>query len=504
MLKKLLNLLSDASVYGLSSMLARIVQFVLLPILTRYLTTADYGTVFMLSILSTLFGPLSNLGMTNALFRRYNLDKDPASRSELFATALASVTIGSVVLMLICMVFAGPLSTMLLGNATGAGYVRVSLLTAAIASVGQVPFVTLRAARRVKTAAAINLAKLLISVSVTLWLVVVLEAGVWGVLFGTLVGETSVLLAQLALTFRSFLAKATWSAWKRMSSYGLPFVPHRIQAAGIELFGIYMVGEMLGLQATGIYGTAVKLAAPVTFVVGAIQASWVPYKFQIHAEDPNPASFFQSSFLYYIAGLSYLWVGVSLWGPDVVRLMTAPEYHAATHLVWAVALIPVSQGIYFMCSTGIELSEDTRTFPLVSLAGLIVVVTGAFALVPLLGALGAALATVSGWITMSSVVFVLSQRRFRIHYDWPTVFMFIALAAAFVVAGMNIQEQSLVLRLGSLTLLSLFYPVVGYLFLLRSRHERERMSLLAARLRTVPALVRGIPKRLRGSGDTAP
>jgi O-antigen/teichoic acid export membrane protein len=72
-----------------------------------------------------------------------------------------------------------------------------------------------------------------------------------------------------------------------MGSYGLPFVPHQLQAVGMELFGMYMVGHMLGLKAAGIYGIALRLASPVMFVVGSIQASWVPYKFHVHAEDPN-------------------------------------------------------------------------------------------------------------------------------------------------------------------------------------------------------------------------
>jgi O-antigen/teichoic acid export membrane protein len=272
-----------------------------------------------------------------------------------------------------------------------------------------------------------------------------------------------------------------------MVSYGLPFVPHHMQAVGLDLFGMYMVGNMLGLSAVGIYGIATKLSSPVSFVVGAVQASWVPYKFQIHAEDPDPHAFFSSSFLYYVAGLSYLWVGVSLWGPEVIRLMTTSQFHAATQLVWAVALIPVSQGIYFMCGTGIELSENTRIYPLVSFAGLGVVIASAFLLVPLWGPLGAALSTVAGWTTMSVVVYVISQRRMRIHYDWISTSLFVLMAAAFVFAGMELQSQPLPIRIAAITLLSLAYPVIGFLLLARSRTERGRMLHLLTKLRLAPS-----------------
>ena len=73
--------------------------------------------------------------------------------------------------------------------------------------------------------------------------------------------------------------------------------------------------------------------------------------------------------------------------------MTAPNFHKAAGLVWALTLIPVAQGIYYMSGTGGELSDNTRHYPLVSLAGLVTVVAGAFALIRDMGALGAALAT---------------------------------------------------------------------------------------------------------------
>ena len=86
MLRKLLDLLSDAAVYGISSMLSRIVGLALLPLLTRYLTPADYGVVIMLGVVGMLFVPLGNLGMTNAIFRRFNLEKDPQARASVVSS----------------------------------------------------------------------------------------------------------------------------------------------------------------------------------------------------------------------------------------------------------------------------------------------------------------------------------------------------------------------------------------------------------------------------------
>lgn len=487
MLKKLLGLLSDAAVYGVSSMLSRIVGLLVLPILTRYLTPGDYGVVSMLTLLSTFMGPIANLGMTNALFRRFNVDKDPAVRAQLFATTLFSVTISSLIVLVAMISFPGQIAQLLLGDASYASYVQISLITSAVTSIGVVPFVTMRAGRQVKLAALVNVAKLLISVAITLWLVMVKNAGVWGVLWGSLLGELSVVVVQLAFSFRSYLAPINKSLWKQMLAYGLPMVPHQLFAAAMEFFGLLMVRDILDIQEAGIYGVAIKLASPIMFVVGAIQASWVPYKFQIHSENTDSVEFFRSSFLYYVLAVSYLWVGVSLWGPDVVRIMTAPDFHAAASLVWAVALIPVARGIYFMCGTGIELGNSTRLYPLVSLSGLVVVVALSFALIPTWGAMGAAIATTCGWAAMSAVVYHLSQRQLRIDHDWTTILLAAIGASAVVVAGDGVQQLPWLPRLLSLVMLSLAYPVACLALLSRIANERARMQILVSRLRKLRA-----------------
>ncbi|MEX0679280.1 MAG: lipopolysaccharide biosynthesis protein [Pirellulales bacterium] len=487
----MLALLSDAAVYGVSSMMTRLIGVLLIPVLTDYLTLREYGVVSMLTIVTSLFQPLGRLGITNAIFRRFNQEKDEHARQRVLGTAFISVVVTSLFVLAVAMAFAGPISVFIVGDKSAVGLVRISLWTSVATTVGTVPFVVLRATRRVKAAAAVNVLKTLLTMVAIIWLVVSWDQGVWGVVIGTLVGEVSFALVLIGITMPAMTAGFDWATWKRMASYGLPFVPHHLQAVGLDLFGLYMVGEMLGLGAAGLYGLATRFATPVTFIVNAVQASWVPYKFQIHSEDADSKPFFQSTFTYYVATLSYLWVGVALWGPDALRLLaTSAEYYDAAHLIWAVALIPVAQGLYFMSSTGLELTDDTRPLPLVSFVGLMTVVGTGFVFIrPLdLGALGAALATAVGWLAMSAVVYALSQRRFAIAYDWPTIVAFAVMAALFViVGGMVVQPLPVLPRLALITAMSLAYPAIGLVFLLRSRDERDRMLHLLSKFRLMPS-----------------
>ena len=97
----------------------------------------------------------------------------------------------------------------------------------------------------------------------------------------------------------------------------------------------------------------------------------------------------------------------------------------------------------------------------------------------------AAISTSLGWLAMAIVLYTLSQRRFAISYDWPTIAWFGVMAALFVIAGNMAQTLPALTRLGLIVLLSLAFPLLGLMVLLRSRDERGRMLLLLSKFRAL-------------------
>ena len=277
--------------------------------------------------------------------------------------------------------------------------------------------------------------------------------------------------------------------------FGLPAIAHQLLALGMTLVGQYWVGKMLGLGDAGIYATALKFAVPLTFAIGAVQNAWTPFKYQIHANDEDPAAFFRTAVTYYVAALLYLWVGVSIWGPELVWLMTEKAYWPAAGLIAITGLIPVSQGIFFMLGTGMELGRDIRPFPLISFAGLVTVIVSVFWLVPRIGPAGAAIASVNSFIVLAVMVYYFSQRRFRVAYDWQTLILLGVLAAVTVVASRQTMAWPVSMRLMLTIAMSLLFPCFEFLVLSRSQTERHRMRILWEKLIRLTRAA----KRLRAS-----
>jgi len=468
-------LLSDSATYGASSILGRLINFFLLPLYTRYLDPSDYGVLAMLAILTWVFPPLAHMGMTNATFRHFNLSQDPGQRIDVLSTGLFSVLGSAGILFAASQAFAPSLTSVLIGPTASPLLVRLTLLSALLVTVGEMPSVVLRAERRVKTTALVNLAKLLISICLTLWLVVSVDLGVLGVVMGTLGAEIAVLPLSFLLTKSSLRLAFSGRTWGKMVRYGIPFVPHRLQALGIAAFGLYMVRYLLSLEEAGLYNIAFRFATPVAFAISAVQRAWVPYKFQVFAEAEDPAGFFRTTFTFYFATVTGLWVVISLWGPVLVVVMTPPEFHQAAMLVPYVALVPVTTGLYFMLGSGFELGENTRPLPIVSFAGLITVVAATLLFVPHMGPRGAALGGALGWCVMAGIILSLSRSRFLIRYDWPLVTSIGVLGAVLIGAGSLARDLPAALKFPVLATAPAIYLTVTVLLLLRSRTERQSL-----------------------------
>jgi O-antigen/teichoic acid export membrane protein len=489
MLRKLLSLLSDIAVYGASSLLSQLINFLLLPVYTRYIDPNDNGVYSMIMTVTMFSTPLMNLGMTNAVFRRFNVEKEERRRGGVLTTGFLTILLATLSVLAIGLVFAQELARLAVGNEmafqdpNATQFVRLGLLTVAASAIGAAPLAVLRADRRVRSVLLINVARVLLTVSSTIYLVVAVDWGVRGVFVGAVFGEVSCAGALFAITARSFRFAPSLTTWKRMASYGLPFVPHQIQGMAMEMLPAYAVGYLLGLPEAGLYNIALRFAMPLTFIVNAAQNAWVPYKFQIHANDDDPPTFFRTAVTYYVAGILYLWVGVSLWGPELVWLMTDKLYHPSALLIPVVGLIPVSRGIYFMLGTGLELSDDTRPMPLVTLAGLTTAAATAAFFIPLLGVAGGAISAASSFVALTVVLYYFSQQRFPIQYDWSTLLTLGALAAIAVTIGYIDLKQPAILRIPLAVAISLVFPFAEFAVLWRSSTERHRMRILYAKVR---------------------
>lgn len=486
MFKRLKELLGDSLTYGAGSVLEKIGGFILLLFFTNYLTPGNYGVLGLLMYMEMTFEAVSSFGMRSAVFREFALADTPEAKRRIVTTGIFSVLGGSLVIAGIGMIFAEPIALLVTKDSANAALVRVDFLSCVMSAVAVVPMLVLQAARKSRAFALTSFSKFITTSVTSIYLIGFLHWGVWGSIIAVGASNAAYSIFLCAWQLRDYGFEVHWPTWKRMLTYGIPFVPYRLLLVVNAGFSTYMVATMLSVEQAGIYSVAARFAMPLGFIVEAVNNAWWPYKFRIYKEEKDPASLFRTITTSYLAITTYLWVGISLWGPEVLRHVMKPAYHGAAYVIGALALTRLMMGVYQMFSTGIELGDDAKPISLVSMAGLLVGLGSSFALIPLWGAAGAAIAASLGSFVMTIVVFQLGQARMRIHHDWPAVTAIAIASIACVLVGYqslaiaNVWERILV-EIG----LSLGYPLLVALILSSSRTQRERMKVLFERVQTM-------------------
>lgn len=457
-IKRIASTIADSLTYGASGLVGQLIGFLLLPLFTERLSPADYGIMAMVTAMTAVLGPVAGAGMKSALFRFFN-HSEGDERLRLTRTTITVVTGLALLQLVVGLIFASEIALLLLDDVVYTNLVRLGVAQSCITVLGEIPVALLRTQRRVKVIGAVNVAKAVLSGSLSVFFLLYYDLGVYSLFLGGIIAEALGLICVLGSVRNLLGFGINLAVWKKVYPFALPLVPYRLMVVGIGFFSQYVLKEMVGMSSLGVYNVALKFVLPVTFVTSAVQMAWVPVKFQIHSEETNSSHVFARIVTLYVSFLLFLWVLVAAFVPDLIRLFTHSNFHGAAYLVALVVLIPISQAARGFLGTGYEMGNNTNLTPLVGITGLLAVVGLSYALVPKWQAIGAGIATIGGWWAMTAVMFVIAQRRFPISYDLRFLTTSLLLNGAFVGAvffGQSLNFESRLVLIFGIVLLACY------------------------------------------------
>lgn len=412
------TLLGHALVYGTADVFAKAVNFLLLPVYTAFLTATDYGNLALLLLFGTLAKILVRLGMDAGFFRvHYDLE-EAAQRRRLAGTALffsilaAAAFLGAVVLL------RGPLTRALFGaDAPAQGWV---VLVAADVSLGALLFVPLNLLR-IEERPRLFTALTIFRHAANAGLKVLLLARGWGVagaLWSDVLSTGLLALALLPLLRGRARPALDRPLLREMLGFGLPKVPHGLMVqvqnlADRKILDLFVTRDQVGVYQMGYtFGEAIKIA------ISAFEPAWGPFVYSRLRQRDAPRTLARVA-TYALAGFVFLGLGLSVFAPELIRLMTFknPAFRAGAPIVPVVVLAYLLHGLFLLTSIGIGIAKEARRYPLVTAVAAGVNVAANFALIPRFGMLGAAWATVLSYAAMAALGWALSRPLYPIPFE---------------------------------------------------------------------------------------
>jgi len=436
------RLLRTAFAYQLSDLVSKPLAILLLPVYTRHLTKADYGTAELIGAGVVFASIVVRLGIGEAFVRYHYEQLDKAGKDALARKSVLTLLSVSTVACLGVAYFAGPISSLTLGTSDPT-IVRIGALGLWAFSNLELAQSLLRVEEKAAQYAAFSIANVLMTVSLTVWLVVFRGDGANGLLFGNYAASAVVLVALWVWERERLRAKdGQASGMKTLLRFGLPTVPADASVFALNLIDrAWLFHGKGGAASAGLYSLAVKLSGGMIALARGFQYAWPPLAYSVK-DDREAARLYASVTTWYAAVTGMAVASLVLLGRWVVRLLAAPTfYDAYTALPWVALGWALYGLVHLMVSVGGRAKVTTRNFP-AALIGLAANILLLVVLVPPFGIAGAGMALAGAYVVMLIALRLLTRKLFEVGFEWARLAQFVAIAGGLSIVGNLLLETS--------------------------------------------------------------
>jgi O-antigen/teichoic acid export membrane protein len=469
---KILELLRHSAIYGLGSIVARIVGVLLLPLYTRYLSPSDYGLIETLVALSAVLTALVAQGMKSAFFRFYFDSAEPQRRLLVIRTAFWYVLAASTFVSALGIVLAPQVSWVLFGTHSH-GRLVVAAFIGLWSALNYEQLTSLfRVEQRSSAYVVATLANVAITIAATVVLVVVFDKGPIGVLVGNFTGTLIVYAALLLYSRHALGLQFDRGLYRAMNRFGLPLVPSAVALWLTNFSDRFFLIKLTDAHEVGLYSIGVRVASALVLLLTAFRLAWPAFAYSI--DDDREAQRTYSFVLTYVVYVCcWLALALGLLAPWIVKLITTRPFYPAQNVVAPLAFGVAAFGAYVVVQIGTGRARQTRSNWLVTGVAAALNVALNFALIPTYGRMGAAIATVAAYTLLFVGMAWRAHRVFPVAYQWRRV---ATLGLASV--GLTVFGKALDVPLGVALALTAAFPLVLLLLGFYLPAERRRLRRL--------------------------
>lgn len=481
------RLARTGAAYQLAEAFAKVPALLLLPIYTRELTRADYGTAELLLTGTFLTSMVLRAGVDEAFVRFYFHDEDPARRERLARTATAYVLLASTAVALLAGAFAGPLSQLVLGH-RDTTIMLIAIGGLWVFSNIELANAQLRVDERAAAYLRASFANVGLTIALTLWLVVGEHAGARGLVGGNFAGSALVLAGLWWVLRHRIGIRPERARLPAMLRFGVPTVPAEVSVYALNVVDRFYLYHAQSAGRAGLYSLAVKLATVVVLLTRALRFAWPPLAYSVR-DEREAGRLYALVTTYYVLAAALVVAGATLLGRWVLRVFAAANFQAAFPALPWVSLGWALYGVFVILVVVAGRPQvTTRNFP-AALAGLVANVVLLVLLVGPLGIAGAGIALCGAYVVMIAVMHLLTRRLFPVPFQWLRLAQIAVVAGAVTAAGEALLPTSgataLLERTGAFLAVPALLVATGFF----SAAERARLRGLVARLRRRPAPV---------------
>ena len=493
------KLASQTAIYGVSSIVGRVLNTLLTPIYTTYFAAADFGIVTGLYAYVSFLNVVFTYGLETTFFR-FSSQPD-VDRRQTYNRIVSLLLLSSTGMAVLLILLARPLLASLGIPAGHEQFAEWMVLTLACDAIAALPFARLRLENKARRFATVRLANIGLTMGLNLFFIVLCPAvlrgseGSWlaglqpfvQAIYDPGLGVGYVFLANLLASACTLVLLLPQLRDFRFQWPQLPFLqPLLAYALPLMLMGLAgMVNETLdrillpkwlpagfypglsSLAAVGIYGACYKVSIFMSLVIQAFRYAAEPFFFSQSTEKNSPTTF-ALVLKWFTLCCAVIFVTISLnLGWVAPLFLRRPEYLSGLGVVPILLLANLFLGVYYNLSVWFKLTDKTYYGTYIGAAGAVLTIVLNFFLIPTLGYMGSAWATLACYFMMAALCWWLGERHFPVPYPVGRLLLWLLAAIGLVLGGQALgqalpHKAGYALGLGlSLLFMGLVYAIEG-------------------------------------------
>ena len=454
------TLAKDTAIYGLSSIVGRFLNYLLVPLYTHVISAASggYGIVTNLYAYTALILVILTFGMETTFFRFANKEDEDAN--TVFSTSLALVSALSLLFLGAVVLFATPISQAL-GYADRPDYLLMMAAVVALDAIQAIPFCLLRFQKKAMKFASLKLLFIVLNIGLNLLYFVVLgHTEVFYVFFLNLVC-TFLITFFFVPELIHMRFRVDMGLLRRMLSYSWPILILGIagilnQAADKMIFPLVYPDKAQGISELAVYGACAKIAMIMAMITQAFRYAYEPFVFA-QSRERGQAHMYAMGMKYFLIFTLLAFLCVMAWLP-ALRYMVGADYWQGLRVVPIVMAAEIMMGVYFNLSFWYKLIDKTIYGAVFSIVGCTVLLAVNFYGIPRMSYMACAWGGFAGYGTAMVLSYIVGQKKNPIPYPMRSMAGYVLLAVVlYVLITLVPDEWPVLLRLAAGTVLVVVY-----------------------------------------------
>lgn len=487
------KLVSETAIYGVSSILGRILNFALVPFYSQIFPKEEYG------IVALLFAPVAFLMVLftyriEVAYFRFGTDKT-LERQTTFNTSFTSILISTFFLTILISLLS-PLYADFYSINNYQNYIYLCIGIIGLDTLSELPYAELRLQSRPIRFAVIRLVNIGINLSLNLFFLLFCpwvlgsdtfsflhpminniyssEIGIGYIFISTFVAS-AVSFVLLSPTFKQYQFLFDKALWRRMMKYVIPLVVVGFAYLINEMLDKLLLPKLLpgteeeNKAALGVYSLNYKLAIIISLFTQAFRYGAEPFFFK-NKNESNAHTLYALVAKYFLIVATTGFLAIALY-LDLFKFIIGEEYWEGLKIVPIILVANVLAGLYYNFSVWYKLIDKTQWGAYISVGGAIITIALNFWWIPIIGYMGSAWATLICYSSMTIACYFIGRQYYPIPYPIFRMALYLLVAVGIYFASTLIRVDNLIITLGVNTLLLLAY--LGFIYTQEQKNIRN-------------------------------